>query len=184
MFDHHLHALEAACCLGWKHEHHPFSYSSGWHTLLQPRSGDCFRMYFLNFWVLGWSCNLWSAMKCSVWQPDICYYTLLHITIYYYIDNYYVLLRSLFLQCWYIIFTHNYIAYYYVLLQNHYYVLLHDYYNNYMIITSLLHPFMFTIITLLLHHYCALLHCLLLLIITSLLNHYYIIIMCIILHHY
>ena len=79
-------------------------------------------------------------MKCSVRPSNLCYNTLLHI-----ISNdriillNYVLLHSLFLNCYYIIIANcYYFHYYYVFLQNHYYVLLHQYYN---------------IITLLLHHY-------------------------------
>ena len=85
------------------------------------------RMYIVNSWALGWSRDPWSAIKCSVRQSDICYYTLLHITLYYHFDHYYVLLRSLFLHCKYIIIISEYFGNYYTLSQNHYYILLHDY---------------------------------------------------------
>ena len=85
------------------------------------------RMYIVNSWALGWSRDPGSAIKCSVRQSDICYYTLLHITLYYHFDHYYVLLRSLFLHCKYIIIISEYFGNYYTLSQNHYYILLHDY---------------------------------------------------------
>ena len=130
----HLHPWEAACSSGWRYWTIHFSYSScchnGTHSTKHDLTsadssrgaGDCCPMYFMNSWALGWSSDPWSAIKCSGWQSDICYNTLLHIIPYYYIDHYYVLLCSLFLHNYYIIITHYYIGYYYVSLQIHYYI--------------------------------------------------------------
>ena len=58
----------------------------------------------------------------SLLPSDICYYTLLHITLYYYLDHYNVLLRS------YIIITYYYMSYYNVFLQILYDLLLQHHY--------------------------------------------------------
>ena len=39
-------------------------------------AGDCCPMYFVNSWALGWSWDLWSWMKLSVW-PVLYHYCLL-----------------------------------------------------------------------------------------------------------
>ena len=42
-------------------------------------AADCCQMYFVNSWALGWSCDPWSAMKCSAWlllRIILHYYTL------------------------------------------------------------------------------------------------------------
>ena len=77
-------------------------------------------MYFVNSWALGWSLDPWSAIKSCVWPREICFYTLLHIILYY---LHWIFLHIITLS----IFTlliHIIIMCYY---KNHNYVLLHRY---------------------------------------------------------
>ena len=134
-----------------------FSYSNGYsnrahsydHALAKADTsagaGYCCSMYFMNSWVLalmGWSLNLWSQMKLSVW-PDItnyyltCQYLLLPYYITLWLHYYYIIITSLqllhivLLHCYYIIL---------LLLHTYYYLLIPSHYMHYyIIITSLLH---------------------------------------------
>ena len=118
--------------------------------LLQPQTRQRWfkqrgcQMYFMNSWALGWSCDLWSAMRCSAWL-------LLHIILHYYtssciitfiiITHFYNLFDTL-LSC---IITSAIIRYYYSIIVTYYYLIItsllpHYYFHYYyIIITSSLH---------------------------------------------
>ena len=105
-------------------------------------AGDCWQMYFVNSWALGWSSYPWSAINCpgcgSCYYHIGYYYVFLQIHCYILLHHYYIIIASLLrlvpLQCYSIIITLYHIGYYYVLLRIRYYVLLHHYY---IIVTSL-----------------------------------------------
>ena len=111
-FAHHLHTLEASGS-GWRYGDHPVRLSQ-WLSQQCPhlpplpcqrwfkeaeRSWRLLPYVLCEFLGAGLVPRPWSAMKCSVWRQDNCYYTLLHIILYYHIFYYYVLLHYLFLHC-------------------------------------------------------------------------------------
>ena len=90
--------------IGLEIRDHPVQLSQWLSQRRLTSAGDCCPMYLMISWALDWSRDFRSAIQLSVRPLDLCYKTLLHIISYYYIHHYYVLLRSVFLHCFYIVF--------------------------------------------------------------------------------